>query len=87
MVPGVDDDQLLALCHRVVDAVAGALATLEDWRPGGERRGQYALDLRGAYRLVFVPDHDPIPNLPGGGVDEALVTKVLITEVVDYHGR
>jgi myo-inositol-1(or 4)-monophosphatase len=45
MVPDMDDDQLLALCHRVVDAVTGALATLEDWRPRGERPGQYALDL------------------------------------------
>jgi fructose-1,6-bisphosphatase/inositol monophosphatase family enzyme len=41
----MDDDQLLALCHRAVDAVPVALATVEDWRPAGERPGQYAIDL------------------------------------------
>jgi len=41
----MDDDALLALCHRVVDAVPVALAPVEDWRPRGERPGQYAIDL------------------------------------------
>ncbi|HVA02663.1 MAG TPA: inositol monophosphatase [Acidimicrobiales bacterium] len=41
----MDDDQLLALCHRAVDAVPVALAPVEDWRPRGERPGQYAIDL------------------------------------------
>src|SRR5579863_366312 len=45
MVRDVDDDLLLALCHRAVDAVPVALAPVEDWRPRGERPGQYALDL------------------------------------------
>lgn len=41
----MDDDQLLAVCHQVVDAVAGALRDVADWRPSGERPGQYAIDL------------------------------------------
>jgi fructose-1,6-bisphosphatase/inositol monophosphatase family enzyme len=41
----VDDDGLLAICHRAVDAVPSALAAFEDWRPRGERPGQYAIDL------------------------------------------
>ena len=41
----MDDDQLLALCHRAVDAVPVALAPVQDWRPRGERPGQYAIDL------------------------------------------
>jgi myo-inositol-1(or 4)-monophosphatase len=45
MVAGVDDDTLLALCHRVADAVPVALAPIEDWRPRGDRPGQYAIDL------------------------------------------
>src|ERR1019366_2871848 len=44
-VPEVDDDQLLAVCHRAVDAVPVALAPVEDWRPRGERPGQYAIGL------------------------------------------
>jgi myo-inositol-1(or 4)-monophosphatase len=41
----MNDEQLLALCHRVVDAVPVALAPVEDWRPRGDRPGQYAIDL------------------------------------------
>src|SRR5579862_5527349 len=41
----VDDGALLALCHQAADAVARALATVADWRPAGERSGQYAIDL------------------------------------------
>ena len=41
----MDDDALLGLCHRVVDAVPAALAGIEDWAPPGERPGQYAIDL------------------------------------------
>lgn len=39
------DDQLLRLCHEVPDAVAAALAELPDWHRGGERPGQYGIDL------------------------------------------
>jgi myo-inositol-1(or 4)-monophosphatase len=41
----VDDDGILAICHRVVDAVPPALAPLADWRLRGQRPGQYAIDL------------------------------------------
>lgn len=51
----------------------------------GDRRGKYALDLRGPTRLVFEPEHDPLPELPEGGIDESNVTAVRIVEVVDYH--
>jgi proteic killer suppression protein len=54
-------------------------------RLGANRAGQNALDLRGPARLIFEPDHDPLPELPAGGLDEAQVTAVRIVEVVDYH--
>jgi fructose-1,6-bisphosphatase/inositol monophosphatase family enzyme len=41
----VDDELLLGLCNRVVDAVRGALDEIEDFKPLGEIPGQYALDL------------------------------------------
>jgi plasmid maintenance system killer protein len=53
---------------------------------GADRPGQFAISLWGAARLVFVPNHDPVPRLDDGGIDTRLVTKILITEVVDYHG-
>ncbi len=52
-----------------------------------DRAGEFALDLRGSYRVVFVPNHEPVPRLDDGGIDRALVTKIMITEFVDYHGR
>jgi myo-inositol-1(or 4)-monophosphatase len=45
MVGRMDDDRLLRICHQVVDAVAGALEEMADWRGAGERPGQYAIDL------------------------------------------
>ena len=51
----------------------------------GDRAGQYALDLRGPTRLVFEPNHDPVPMLPWGGLDEARVTAIRILGVTDYH--
>jgi fructose-1,6-bisphosphatase/inositol monophosphatase family enzyme len=41
----VDDAALIEVCHRVVDEVRAALDDVEDWRPSGERPGQYAIDL------------------------------------------
>jgi fructose-1,6-bisphosphatase/inositol monophosphatase family enzyme len=52
----VDDDGLLAICHRVVDAVPPALAALDDWRPRGERPGQYAIDLAADRAVLEVLD-------------------------------
>jgi len=50
------------------------------------RNGQFAVSLWGQFRLIFVPDHDPVPCLDDGGIDKALVTRISITEVADYHG-
>jgi len=52
----VDDDHLLALCHRVVDAVPPALAPVEDWRRRGERPGQYAIDIAADRAVLEVLD-------------------------------
>ena len=49
------------------------------------RMGQFAVDLVHPKRLIFEPNHDPIPRLPDGGVNLELVTAITILEVVDYH--
>lgn len=51
-----------------------------------DRAGEFAVALWAAYRLVFVPGHDPLPVVEDGGIARDLVTKISITEVVDYHG-
>lgn len=52
----------------------------------GDRVGQFALDLDHPYRLIFEPDHDPIPKKEDGGIDWNAVTAVRILAVEDYHG-
>lgn len=51
----------------------------------GNRSGQFAMNLKGPHRLVFKPDHSPVPRLPDGGIDRSLVTDIVILEMVDYH--
>jgi toxin HigB-1 len=50
-----------------------------------DRKGQIAADLVHPQRLIFVPDHDPRPEKPDGGLDREKVTRVLVVEITDYH--
>lgn len=76
-------------------ATLSAAPTLQDMEgvPGGchqlrgDRTGEFAVNLWGSYRLVFAPNHDPLPELADGGIDRVRVTKITINEVVDYHGK
>jgi proteic killer suppression protein len=52
---------------------------------GGDREGSFAVSLWGPYRLVFRPNHDPVPTVPDGGIDRSKVTAIAIEEIVDYH--
>jgi toxin HigB-1 len=86
-------DQWKVLKRRILSLeVAPTLADMQGV-PGrfhelsADRAGQFSLDLRGSYRLILRPDHEPVPVLDDGGIDRALVTKIVITEVVDHHGR
>lgn len=72
-----------------------AAETLDDIRhlPGarchelkGDRAGQLAVDLVHPRRLVFCPQHDPIPAKPDGGLDWSQVRTIIVLEIVDYHG-
>ncbi len=49
------------------------------------RAGQLSVDVKHPYRLLFLPDHDPVPQKPGGGLDWNQVTAVLIVGIVDTH--
>lgn len=48
-------------------------------------RGHYAVDLVHPHRLIFKPNHSPVPRLPDGGIDVAQVTAIMIVDVIDYH--
>ena len=51
----------------------------------GGRAGQYAVDLVHPKRLVFQPNHAPMPRKEDGGIDTDQVTAITIIEVIDYH--
>ncbi len=53
----------------------------------GIRKGCFAVYTEHPHRLIFKPNHEPVPHLPDGGVDKANVTRILILEVEDYHGK
>jgi Plasmid maintenance system killer protein len=49
------------------------------------RAGTLAVKISGNWRIVFEPDHDPIPLNENGGLNWNLVTAIKILEIVDYH--
>ena len=50
-----------------------------------DRAGQLSVDLKHPYRLLFTPDHTPIPQRPEGGLDWSQVTCITILGVEDTH--
>jgi proteic killer suppression protein len=76
-----------------LDFLAGA-ACLDDVPPAppmrrhelrGEWAGHYAVDVTGNWRLIFRPNHDPVPRTEDGGPDLKSVTAIEIVSVEDYH--
>ena len=53
----------------------------------GERKEQFAVDVKQPFRIVFTAYHDPVPRKGDGSIDCERITRVLILEVEDYHGK
>lgn len=51
----------------------------------GDKDGLLAVDVSNNFRLVFEPDHKPLPEKDDGGLDWERVTKIRIIAVEDYH--
>jgi len=51
----------------------------------GNRAGTFAVDIKHPYRIIFGPNHDPLPLKADGGIDPGRVTAVTILGVEDYH--
>ncbi|HLA83197.1 MAG TPA: hypothetical protein VJL29_00255 [Thermoguttaceae bacterium] len=77
--------------QRLVDLSAADTLNLMKALPGRCHQltqnldGLFAVDLVHPDRLVFRPDHDPLPQLPGGGLDWSKVAKIEIIGIGDYH--
>lgn len=50
-----------------------------------DRKGQLAVIVSGNYRLIFKPDHDPVPSKDDGGMDWIAITIIEVIEIEDYH--
>ena len=70
----------IAAAPRVSDLIAGNPHPLK-----GDRHGQFALDLAGGWRLVFVSANEPIPRRDDASIDWSAVTIVCIEYIGDYH--
>lgn len=51
----------------------------------GNRKNQFAVDLKHPQRLIFKPNHNPLPRRADGGLDLKRISAVTIIEVEDYH--
>jgi len=51
----------------------------------GNRAGAFSVRVHNGYRIVFVPDHDPVPRKDDGGVNWSAVTAIRIESIEDYH--
>ncbi|MBK8701330.1 MAG: killer suppression protein HigA [Saprospiraceae bacterium] len=52
----------------------------------GKLKGKLAVDISGNHRIIFEPNHDPIPTKENGGLDWKQVTDILILSIgEDYH--
>ncbi len=53
----------------------------------GNRQGQFAVDVKHPFRLIFEPAHDPIPTKEDGGMDLERITRIRVIGIEDYHGE
>jgi len=52
----------------------------------GDREGQFAVDVKQPFRLVFEPAQDPVPLKDDGGIDLEKITRIRVVYIGDYHG-
>lgn len=53
----------------------------------GNRKGQFSVDLKQPYRLIFEPAESPVSLRGDGGIDLEHVHSIKILEVEDTHGK
>jgi len=69
--------------------------TLEDCRhvPGrlhlltSNRQGQFSFHLIEPYRLIFIPDENPIPIDKSGNLIWSEIKNIKIIEIINYHEK
>ena len=66
-------------------AVIGRLPGARCEELKGAQAGRYSVRVHDGFRIVFVPDHDPVPRKDDGGVNWSAITAIRIQSIEDYH--
>ncbi|MCK5524627.1 MAG: HigA family addiction module antidote protein [Thiomargarita sp.] len=53
----------------------------------GNRAGTFSVDLEHPYRLLFYPNHDPVPTREEGGIDWSQITAIEIIGVENTYPK
>lgn len=51
----------------------------------GKLDGHLSVDLDHPFRLIFAPEHTPLPTKADGGLDWSAVTAIEVCEIKDTH--
>ncbi|NDV42060.1 type II toxin-antitoxin system RelE/ParE family toxin [Flagellimonas sediminis] len=51
----------------------------------GSNKGELAVDVSPNYRMIFQPNHDPLPKKEDGGLHWESITRIQINLIEDYH--
>lgn len=51
----------------------------------GKRKGEWSIDIKDNWRIIFTLDHHPLPTLKDGGVDLTKITVIRIESIEDPH--
>ena len=83
---GKENGRLIMRRMTILDA-AECLGDVPQTRPErchallGDRRGQYAIDVKYPFRILFQPANDPLPRRTDGSLDLSRVTSIQILDV------
>jgi hypothetical protein len=67
-------------------AVLGTIPKANCHQLSNNLSGKLAVDISANHRIIFEPDHDPIPRKEDGGLDWSQVIKIKILSIgTDYH--
>lgn len=51
----------------------------------GSKKGELAVNISPNHRMIFEPDHSPLPRKKDGGLNWESITKIQINRIEDYH--
>ncbi len=51
----------------------------------GDKKGSFAVDISNNHRLIFEPNHNPIPRKDDNSIDHIKITDIQILGTEDYH--